>query len=220
MRNINIAIINDNASILQDILKNTLIFNIQIELNPIENILLVKKSHKATLIEYAAFYGAEKCFNLIFQLGKCSLNENIGKYAVCGGNLTIINQIIHANISLKNYIKYAIKFHHFEAFKRLFTLYFESDNNAYQDVHDKLCSQCIKFSSFKILRFLIEFGANINNCLIHEALTYNINSLFIFLMQFKIDLTKLNSKGQTALDCAKRSNNEYAAQIIQQKLKQ
>lgn len=39
-------------------------------------------------------------------------------------------------------------------------------------------------------------------------------------MQFKIDLTKLNSKGQTVLDCAKRSNNEYAAQIIQQKLKQ
>lgn len=214
-----IVFINDDLLSLQNILEEKInISNVHLNLSQNEKQLLVENSHEPTLLEYAAFYGSERCFNYPCSLEKSQMRSTIGRFAICGGNLNIIKTVIDSGICLKNDVKFAIKFHHFDAFKQLFSLYFEFDNSAYNEAQNNFCLLCIKFFSIRILRFLIEFDADINDCLVNEALSNNVHSLFMFLMQFNVNLNQRNKKGQKALDCANVSKNKYSSQIILNKL--
>lgn len=201
----------------------------KIDVNSNERCIFPKKKHphqqykqekndKPTLLEYAAFYGAEKCFKYLYDEKKCKITKHITKHALCGGNDYIYETILNSGKSFTNDLEYAIKFHHYDLFKKSFLYYYNTEYGnkeiAYNVVQKKLSESCIKFFNFQILRFLIEFGAEINDCMINQALKRDIHSLFIFLLGLNVDVNKQDKSDFAAIHCAIRAGNITAVQVL------
>ncbi|OHT17082.1 hypothetical protein TRFO_41304 [Tritrichomonas foetus] len=75
----------------------------------------------SNLLEYAAFFGAEKCFKYIYS--QHSYNEIIfnPKYAIAGGNYCVIKMVEDMGFDLSQYWKDAIFFKHIEVFEWIIT---------------------------------------------------------------------------------------------------
>lgn len=230
---IELAIINDDVDSLQKALEEQKIVDylkFKIKLDPNEKRSIPKKKHpkqsynqeksnNPTLLEYAAFHGSEKCFNYLFNEKNCKITKNITKHALCGGNENICEIISNADKSYLEDLEYAIKFHHPNLFKKYFMKYYSHYNGdekfSYEKIYKKYAVSCIKFFSFRCLRFLIEFGADVKDCMINEALKRDIHSLFIFLMELGVDFNKQEEKSDfAAIHCAIRAGNLTAIQIL------
>ncbi|KAK8891059.1 hypothetical protein M9Y10_028264 [Tritrichomonas musculus] len=209
------SIIKDDVGSLRNALGSSPSIN-QIELTSNERNAF--PTNKPTLLEYAAFYGSENCFNYLYNEKKYEITNDITKYALCGGNNHIYEVILKSGKSFLNDLEYAIKFHHHELFKKSFLSYYNDDygtgETAYDIVQSKFTLDCIKYFNFQTLRFLIEFGADVNNCMINQALKRDIHSLFIFLLGLNVDVNKQDENGFTAIHCAIRADNVTAVKIL------
>lgn len=169
------------------------------------------KTDKPTLIEYAAFYGSVKCFNYLLNEKKCKISKHISKHSVCGGNEEIINKILESGKSFEKTLECAIRFHHEALFVRFFDQYKLS---SYDKVQTYM-KMCLKFANFRIFSFLVKFGGNLNDCIIHESIRRDLISLFLFLYSINgIEIMKLDQNDFTALHYAIRSSNLEVLKLL------
>ncbi|OHT03911.1 hypothetical protein TRFO_28757 [Tritrichomonas foetus] len=178
-----------------------------------QTVLVSNPTSDPTLVEYAAFYGASKCFNFLLSKGG-EVTEYLPKHALCGGNLDIINQINGKDQILIKNLDLAIKFHRTSAFIHLFEKFIKENKISNNDLVN-YGIKSIRFCSFKILKYLIEFGVDLNQNMINEALKTDLQSLFIFLLGFDgIDMNKQDKNDFTPLHCAIRAGNLEATKMI------
>ena len=221
-------IINDDVNSLKSVVNSNV--NQKIELNANDRCVFPKKDHKMklsqnqnnnpTLSEYAAFYGSSKCFDYLMQEAGAKCTKNLGKYAICGGDEKIL---LFCNIEETSeekqwndakklsYLELAIKHHRSEVFIKLFEKFIINSNI---DI-ELLSLKAIRYSSFRILRYLIEFGADISRGMMNQSLKTDLQSLFIFLMGIDgIDFKYQDDADFTPLHCAIRAGNTEAVQLI------
>lgn len=128
-----------------------------------------------TLLEYAAFHGSIKCFEMLLKHKKnqkknndddfyldLNINNGLARFAVAGGSREIIDLILKEinNSDLESYdnpvqfsnmLEIAIKFHRFDIAEWLI----EKMNNKFK-YHPEFLNYCIQFNNMKMLRYLIK----------------------------------------------------------------
>ena len=119
-----------------------------------------------TIIQYAAFFGAVKCFNFLLQLGadlfvETYKNCSTVKFASAGGNMKIIQTLDKANSDFQGSSHYAALYSNYDL---LVWAIENKDKNLYTiDPSLGLAFECAATSNFiKGLLFFLEKGIEIN----------------------------------------------------------
>lgn len=210
MNEIALAIRNDNLDELQKSLFNQ-DFNFNFN-GKISNCIYERCSfvnNEISYIEYAAFFGAVKCFKYLL-LNGANLSQNIAKFAVGGGNNEIIRICEQKNCDFKDTVQVAIKYHHWEIFKWLI-----STERIEFDKINEYINCCIYFNNYKSLMTLMRNGVDPSLVLI-ESIRLNDLMLTKFLISLddKIDLNIKDTKGKGLLQIACLSNNSDIVKIL------
>ena len=66
-----------------------------------------------TMIDFCCFYGSSQCFNFLLSNG-CNITERTLKYAIAGGNQSIIDILKDKGHSFENTLKSAIQYHRYD----------------------------------------------------------------------------------------------------------
>ncbi|EAY16591.1 hypothetical protein TVAG_434280 [Trichomonas vaginalis G3] len=111
-----------------------------------------KPEKQLTLLEFAALYGAEKCFQYLLSIG-AKMTNNISIYAIIGGNLQIIAEIQKAGISFANALGAAAQY------RRQAQLEWIIQQNPPQEELDKALNKAAKYNSCESLLTLLKAGA-------------------------------------------------------------
>lgn len=111
-----------------------------------------KPDNKLTLIEFAALYGAEKCFHYLLTIG-AKLTPKITIYSVIGGNNAIIATIQKEGLSFNNALPAAARYRRIAQLKWILSL------NPPQEYLDKALNKAAKYNSCEALLELLKAGA-------------------------------------------------------------
>ena len=130
--------------------------------------------NEPTLLQFAAFHGATKCFNYLIELGadftKLSRNNiNVSCFAVAGGHLGIIKMLEEKGITFKDTMQVATAVHQHNIFHWLYKNKFP---NGLSDVSSEVDS------------------------VLHAAASANNTRLMLFCIGKKVDV---NIRGRTLL---------------------
>ena len=137
-----------------------------------------------SIIEYSAFFGSEKCFSY-FIMNEEKINySHCMKYAIAGGNLSIIRLILQYGIIPQNMASIAIQFHKHYILEWLI-------KNAYDKISRDLFNQTMKNFNFKSFLFIIGDGFSLFDFLISTIFSNN-------LLLFKHSLNILSDYGKQA----------------------
>lgn len=144
---------------------------------------------KSTLVEYAAFFGAVKCFKYLM-LNGAKYPRYVFEIAIAGGNSEIIH-LIEQNESffISNNSAYnGILFHRQDIFEWLISNYPSAAPN-----FETLLIRCIDECSFSIFEFLLREGADPNGLPTSPALFSAINNDNLRLVDFLLQLNHVNA---------------------------
>ena len=111
---------------------------------------------ECTLIGYAAFFGAVKCFKYFLMIEPNCISQKYLQYAIAGGNKEIIMMFLRSGVSFENTLKTAVEFHQ----NKLLTWIFE---NQFNEINDDLLSTAMINSNFKGVEYIIKEGFSLYN---------------------------------------------------------
>ncbi|OHT09620.1 hypothetical protein TRFO_21422 [Tritrichomonas foetus] len=95
------------------------------------------------LVQYAAYFGAIKCFKFLFMNQSHEFNDTIIEYAVAGGNFDIIHLIETKEEYTSEHLNIAIEFMHDDLLDYI-------HHNGINFTADNI-SECIRVSNYKVL---------------------------------------------------------------------
>lgn len=158
---------------------------------------------KSTLVEYAAFFGAVKCYKYLM-LNGAKYPRYVFEIGIAGGNSEIIH-LIEQNESffLSNNSAYnAILFHRLDIFEWLVSNHPEAIGN-----YESFLGRCIDESAFSIIELMLREGADPNGLPTNPALFSAINNDNLRLVDFLLQLENVNTSisdrnGNTVLHTA------------------
>lgn len=183
-----VTIRNDDVQTLKSICKNP---NMIINPSPYERCTYINKN--VTLLQYAAFFGSLKCF-LYLQMCKAKIdeNDNMYKYAVCGGNSQIMKTCEPLNKPYEETLNAAIIYHR----NAICNNYFANDL--------EVLKNCIEFDQTQVfLNFLKENSATspesyknspLNEILFQVIRQNNAPFLDLMLKMYNLDLNSVEKK--------------------------
>lgn len=131
---------------------------------------------RAKHVEYAALYGAEKCFDYFIEnINYATTNDKLARCAIIGGNNNIIKKCIEMKLMTQNCLETALIYHRNELFELLLgqKKSFSISPNFY---HISLYHGC-----FKAIQIMIRHGSSYSSFLYH-AVTHENVSLFRWLL--------------------------------------
>ena len=103
-------------------------------------------------LDCALEYGSELCFNYLRNLG-AKYNQFSESYAVKGGNINIMSQMLEDGLSFYCMIDYALNYHNFEIAEYL-------RSNLGQYSHS--ISGCMNYGNFDFASYLLSNGADVD----------------------------------------------------------
>ncbi|OHT13001.1 hypothetical protein TRFO_16963 [Tritrichomonas foetus] len=168
----------------------------------------------SSMLDYAAFFGAEKCFKYILSL---HFDEKIdAKYAIAGGNSEIIKLVEKHGCDFSNLWFEAIQFKHFEIFEWIIS---KKVNKNYFD-EKSIAEAAFSFHNMNVIHYLLEENLIGDNFFLNSIL-YDCQKIsFWFLLQgFIIEKNSINyidENGNTPLILAVNKNRIELTKILLQ----
>ena len=131
-----------------------------IEAFPLEPSHFIHK--ELTLLQYAAYFGAAKCFKLLLALGADIDNQphedrTILDYAIDGLNDEIFEIVSKANVSIIQSLKTAAQFRNYDAFEKIYNNV-DVGSEEFEDSMKHVMKICAKSGNFNTLVYCIEKG--------------------------------------------------------------
>ena len=153
-----------------------------------------------SLLQFAAFYGAEKCFNFLLQIQK--LDKSVCDAAVAGGNLKIIEKIHQKGINVVLSLPVAAEYRQYDFVKQYITVdVCKSDEM--KPIIEEVIEHCMYTNNLGLLIFLHNCGITKGR---ESALLFKCAADDSYLESFKIitcfpevDINARNEDDWTAL---------------------
>lgn len=127
---------------------------------------------RAKHAEYAALYGAEKCFDFFIENTKySSTNDKLARCAIIGGNNSIIKKCIKMNLMTQNCLETALIYHRNELFEWLL-----DQKNSFS-ITSNFYEMSLFYGCFKAIQIMIQHGVNPSSFLYHSVICQNVSIL-------------------------------------------
>lgn len=135
-------------------------------------------NHDCEIVEYAAFFGAQKVFQYIFENLEI-IPKSLTRFAIAGGNDYIIKYCEEKGLSFYNCLEIAIQFHRWRIFEWL------CEKKVQNISLGSLVECCISNSNYQTLDFLLGKGTNFSKFFVW-ALKYNNPILANFYLSLNL----------------------------------
>ena len=171
-------------------------------------------NNKPTLIQFCAYFGAEKCFR---ELIEKNINmDRVSEYAIAGGNPTIIEILSNLNNDFSNCLETAALYHRYDLFEWLCKIHDDELMNS--------CYKCAISNNIKSLLSCFDNGCDIafpdyqgNTPLHYAAKSGSYEAAHLLCGQPDVDSFTPNKDGITPLIFASQYGHEKIVSLLMKK---
>ena len=166
-----------------------------------------------TLIQYAAYFKANKCFDVLINAGasidaKDDIGNTLIDFCVAGNNIDKLKVIKNKVNSYENVLQLASLFHHYTLFDYIHRSLVK-ETNAVSKIYGTVLSQAVTSNNLRVFQECIDDKIARNTELYEElvfsAASHGSRDILHFLLTSKdanFDVNKRDAKGYTALHYA------------------
>lgn len=155
-------------------------------------------NHDCEIIEYAAFFGAVKCFEFIYENLEI-IPKELTRYAIAGGFKEIVKICEMKSLTFYNCLDVAIQFHHWNLLEYL------CENKSQNIMNEKLLEDTFASSNYRSLLLLLGKGINFRKFFVW-SLKYKQHIFANFYLSLDLKSNYLNEydeqTGMTAIHFA------------------
>ncbi|OHT16883.1 hypothetical protein TRFO_41480 [Tritrichomonas foetus] len=182
--------------------------------------------HRPTLLQFAAFFGASKCFRYLIDSGaNPKIDDDEGKrliqFVIAGGNTEIFAMCENnENIELDGAIQTAVEFQRFDMMLDLLNK-MEIDINHSTEAFPSIFHYAAKHNNMRVLLFCLEQGCPVNLRDLHDktplhyaAQFCQYDTLLALVDLYDIDINAVDDRGRTPLHYAAKYNKIDSVYIL------
>lgn len=181
--------------------------------------------HSPSLLQFAAFYQAPKCFRYLLSLGadtnaKDDCGHNVAQFAVAGGLSVIVDACQEKKMDFTGAACIAVEYHQFVVLEKLLNDGIVKIDESTPD-YPSVVHSAAQFDNMRVLLYAMEEGVDVNitdtrgeSPLHYAARCESINALLFFVNAYDIDINLQDEKGRTPLHHAVKCRKMDAIRIL------